>query len=102
MGLSVLLVDADPQGSLSQAFLGSEAVESLKSSQTLAAIFNDDTLVNFATLCVATHCRGISLIPSNQCLANYNVTSPEKCRMQQFELTQVLDALCGYDLMLID
>ena len=39
-GFSVLLVDADPQGSLSQAFFGSEEIESLKSEETLAALFD--------------------------------------------------------------
>ena len=37
----VLLVDADPQGSLSQAFLGSSTVENLPAASTLAALFDD-------------------------------------------------------------
>jgi chromosome partitioning protein len=35
-GLRVLLVDADPQGSLSQAFFGSSLVECLEPQETLA------------------------------------------------------------------
>ena len=35
-GMRVLLIDADPQGSLSQGFLGSQVVEGLTADQTLA------------------------------------------------------------------
>jgi hypothetical protein len=38
-GLRVLLVDADPQGSLSQGFFGSAFVEALPVESTLAACF---------------------------------------------------------------
>ena len=38
LGKSVLLIDADPQGSISQAFLGPEVVERLDPEQTLAAV----------------------------------------------------------------
>ena len=41
-GCSVLLIDADPQGSLSQGFLGSDFVENLPASKTLAALFDED------------------------------------------------------------
>ena len=37
LGMRVLLVDADPQGSISQAFFGSEAVEQMACWETLAA-----------------------------------------------------------------
>jgi len=38
LGMNVLLVDMDPQGSLSQGFLGSEVVEALDSQQTMARL----------------------------------------------------------------
>src|SRR5690606_18926066 len=41
LGYSVLLVDTDPQGSLSQGFLGSDFVENLPASDTLAALFDE-------------------------------------------------------------
>jgi chromosome partitioning protein len=44
-GMRVLLVDADPQGSLSQGFFGSRLIESLESPDTLAAIFREDIFV---------------------------------------------------------
>ena len=42
LGLQVLLVDTDPQGSLSQACFGSKYVESMEAGETLAALFDED------------------------------------------------------------
>lgn len=41
LGLEVLLMDMDPQGSLSQAVFGSSQVERLPVDLTLAAIFDE-------------------------------------------------------------
>jgi chromosome partitioning protein len=103
MGLTVLLVDADPQGSLTQGFLGSTTAESLAYRQTLAAVFDDDSFVNITEqLLTATAFTGITLIPANQYLAPYNVPAPENCGMKQFALRQLLDAISGFDVTLID
>ena len=65
LGKSVLLIDADPQGSISQAFLGPEVVERLDPEQTLAAVFDAVALPPPADLLIReTHCSGISLIPA--------------------------------------
>ena len=42
-GQRVLLIDADPQGSLSQGFFGSSFVECLEPQETLAALFQDQS-----------------------------------------------------------
>ena len=42
-GLSVLLIDADPQGSLSQGFFGSSFIESLEPTSCLTSLFDDDS-----------------------------------------------------------
>jgi len=49
-GMNVLLIDADPQGSLSQGFFGSAVVENLAASETLAAIFDDDGFPSLKSL----------------------------------------------------
>lgn len=43
LGLSVLLVDADPQGSLSQGYLGSLRVENLDAPATTAVALRRET-----------------------------------------------------------
>jgi chromosome partitioning protein len=97
-GLRVLLIDADPQGSLSQGFLGSAVVEQLAPSETLAAVFRED----HGPLPRATAFDGIALIPANQHLAQHNVPTPEACGLQQFAVLTLVDRQPEFDLTLID
>lgn len=102
-GLDVLLVDADPQGSLSQGFFGSSAIEGLEPEETLTALF-DDTLdwPSLDTLSVPTSFEGISLIPANQTLAPYNTPSPEQAGLKQQVLRCSLGVTQAFDVVLID
>lgn len=73
LGFEVLLVDADPQGSLSQAFFGSAEIERLTAEETLAVLFDDGchrASVDLITL--PTSFERISLIP-----ANHTLTCPQ-------------------------
>ena len=104
-GHSVLLIDADPQGSLSQGFLGSSFVENLPASQTLAALFDDSGLFpNFRQLVRETGVAKISIIPANQHLAEFNVPRPERTRMTQFVMRDLLQQQQQeeFDVVLID
>jgi len=101
-GLRVLLVEADPQGSLSQGFLGSSLVENLESDKTLATIFDDKRFVDSALLTMPTAFANLSLISANQWLAPHNIPSPELSGLKQFALRSLLESLDGYDLVLID
>ncbi len=102
-GNSVLLVDADPQGSLSQGFLGPEHIESLQITETVTGAF--DGSFDFCAHTQAIHrteIPGISIVPANHNLTEFNVPHPERLGMQQFALAQFLDALPDHDLTLID
>lgn len=101
-GSRVLLVDADPQGSLSQGFFGSSLVENLQPHETLAAIFDDERFVDPALLAMPTAFANLSLMRANQSLAPHNIPSPESSGMRQFALRSLLENLSGYDLVLID
>jgi chromosome partitioning protein len=101
-GLNVLLIDADPQGSLSQAFFGSGLVESLEPQQTLAAVFRDDAYFTPASLPVRTPFNNIAIIRANQQLAPFNTPCPENSGMAQYALQSLLAELASYDLTLID
>lgn len=101
LGKSVLLVDADPQGSLGQAFFGPSATERLNEHETLAAVFggfpsSDQSLV------VATPAAGVSLVRSNLRLARYNVPEPELLGLGQYALADFLATLTGFDFTIID
>jgi chromosome partitioning protein len=73
LGFQVLLVDADPQGSLSQAFFGSAEIERLTAEQTLAVLFDDGChQVSVDAITLPTSFERISLIP-----ANHTLTCPQ-------------------------
>lgn len=103
LGYSVLLIDADPQGSLSQGFLGSDFVENLPASDTLAALFDENCFfLDQQRLIRPTGFPNISIVPANQHLANYNAPRPEQGGMIQFVVRDFLDQQDDYDVVLID
>jgi len=103
LGQSVLLVDADPQGSLSQGFLGSSFVEQLPADQTLAALFDESSFfLDHRQLIRPTEFEQISIIPANQHLAKFNVPCPELAGMKQFAIRDLLEPLTDFDIVLVD
>jgi chromosome partitioning protein len=102
-GYRILLVDADPQGSISQGFFGSDAVEQLPAWETLAALFDDHCHhIDPQSLIRPTHVPGISVLPANHHLAAYNTPSPERGGVLQFALRDFLEPLTQFDLVLFD
>jgi chromosome partitioning protein len=102
-GLNTLLVDADPQGSLSQAFFGSAAVENLPPGETLAAVFDPAAMLTRpARLVVPTGFDRLSVIRANQALAPHNRPEPEREGLTQFLLRDALADVAGFDIVLID
>ena len=102
-GLSTLLVDCDPQGSLSQAFFGSAAVETLSARETLAAVFDPNAMLDEpARVAVPTGFERLSILRANQTLAPYNRPEPEREGLNQFLLRDALADITGYDIILID
>lgn len=104
VGLNVLLIDADPQGSLSQGFFGSAEVETLTIDQTLAGLFWDAG-ANVKSLPVLTPIERIAIVRSNQLLARYNKPSPEEYGMEQQTLAVFLEEIAElelFDFVLID
>lgn len=103
LGMNVLLLDMDPQGSLSQAFFGSEVVESLSSQQTMALLFDEDSFFESRDhLIMPTQFDRISICPANQILAPFNAPEPEKTGMVQFAIREFLEEQHDYDVVLID
>jgi chromosome partitioning protein len=102
-GLNTLLVDADPQGSLSQGFFGSSQIENLETHETLAALFDENRfLSNPELLPIATGFERISVVRSNQTLAPFNVPTPEQAGLKQFAIQEFLSSVNGYEVVLID
>ena len=101
-GQQVLLIDADPQGSLSQGFFGSSFIECLEPHETLAAIFRDQAFLTPELLLANTPLENMTVVRSNQHLAAYNTPCPETAGLQQFALQTWLSRLEGFDLVLVD
>jgi len=102
-GLRVLVIDADPQGSLSQGFLGSVAVEGLGTRDTLASLFAEDTFFDdHRRITRTTRFSGIKIAPANQLLARFNTPIPEETAMDQFTLRHFIEQQSDADIVLID
>ena len=101
-GWRVLLVDADPQGSLSQGFFGSEVVETLEPGKTLAALFDSESLASHELCPLQTPISHLHLLPANQTLAQYNFPTPESVGLTQFALQLYLERMVEYDLVIVD
>ena len=102
-GLRVLLVDADPQASLSQGLLGPELARALPPSETIAAIFDEAGGPTVAELVRPTAIEGISLLAGSEAMEDLNVTRPWETGPLQFAMRDALAEVAdGFDLALID
>jgi chromosome partitioning protein len=102
-GLRVLLVDADPQASLSQGLLGPEAAEDLDPARTIAAIFDESGLTVPRDLVRPTPFANLSLLPGHEAAERFNEPEPWDSGLRQLALRDALaEAGAGHDLVLID
>lgn len=103
-GYRVLLVDLDPQGSLSQGFLGPAVVEQLRANETTAVLFDEAAFfADRSGLLRATPISGITIAPANQHLAPFNSPTPESTGMFQYVVREFLDEFAAsFDVILID
>lgn len=103
-GRRVLLVDLDPQASISQVLLTPEAVDTMPARQTVAAVLGDELFGPVRDLVVPTDLAGISLLPGGNAVAKYNFPEPEKAPEElQFALRDAFNELRPhYDSILVD
>ena len=103
MGRRVLLVDNDPQSSLTQGLWGPVVARQIDSASTIAAIYAGD--MPYAEQVIhPTGIKGIDLIPGSRRSTSHNVPDPHlsdleiQCCLRSF-LDDVRDR---YDLVMID
>jgi chromosome partitioning protein len=103
MGLRVLLLDLDPQASLTQGFFGPEWTEARPAAETAVALFNDSFDPDPDKLLVETPCENITLLPGKFDLKPYNEKEPEQAGALQTAVrsfsTEVQDR---FDVTLMD
>jgi chromosome partitioning protein len=103
MGKRVLLVDNDPQSSLSQGFWGPVAALELDPSETIAALYRGDRPYPEQVI-KPTGIDRLHLLPGSEHATRYNVPEPEHADLEAQEcLRSFLDEVRdSYDLVLID
>ena len=89
-GLRCLLVDADPQASLTQGLLGPEVAEELDPRETIAAIFDESGAIPARSLVRPTAFNGLSLLPGSEAAEQYNDPNPWESGMRQFVLRDAI------------
>ena len=102
-GRRMLLVDADPQSSLTQGLLGPSALEELEPANTIAAVLQGEDPFPDQVLRPAG-VPGVDLLPGSPMANDANVPRPweQDCAVQR-RLADVLTELAPrYDLILID
>ena len=103
MGRRVLLVDNDPQASLSQGFWGPQATRALDPAATIAAVYAGDRPLPGRVI-RPTGIPGIDILPGSQRATDYNVPRPHEApREVQACLREILGEVRDrYDLVFID
>src|SRR5215831_4809096 len=71
-GLRVLLVDADPQASLTQGFWGPDAMRAIPGEASVAALFDPVGAPIAAALIRPSGLDGVDLVPGSEHLTPFN------------------------------
>jgi len=102
-GRRVLIVDADPQASLTQGWWGPEGLDAFAPSETVAAIL-DGSLPSPSRLIRPTGLDGLAIVPGSEAAASFNTPDPHSVERERREsirefLAEVRD---DFDVTLID
>ncbi len=102
-GRRVLLVDMDPQASLTQGLFGPQATEAMPDRSTVVGLFDDAYDPDPDELIHATPFERIAIVPGSNALDDYNVPRPQETGELQLALRRFLkEARGSYDVALID
>ena len=103
MGRRVLLLDADPQSSLTQGWWGPVATRQLDPEATIAAVLRGDR-PHPDLVIHPTGLAGVDLVPGSRAAASFNTPDPHLAGPEaQAAIRAFLEeAAGGYDLVLID
>jgi chromosome partitioning protein len=103
MGLRVLLVDMDPQASLTQGFFGPAATEALPRGKTVLALFDDAFDPHPDRILLPTPCDGITILPGANALDDFNIPRPTEAGGLQTALRGFVGEVHGrFDVILMD
>jgi chromosome partitioning protein len=102
-GLRVLLVDNDPQSSLTQGLFGPDETRALPPERTVAQLYRSEFLAH-DQLVFPTGVNGLMLLAGSRHCSEFNVPKPHEAPWPaQMVLREGLSAVAGrYDVVLID
>src|SRR5215218_1516033 len=102
-GRRVLLVDNDPQASLTQGFWGPEAMRAIAPGGSVAALYDPDSLPIPEAIVRPTGIEGVSIVPGSGHLTRYNQLPPELWAESERGIREFLaEAVDTFDVALID
>ncbi|HEU5116146.1 MAG TPA: ParA family protein [Isosphaeraceae bacterium] len=101
-GRRVLLVDNDPQASLTQGFFGPQVTRRLEPGETITAVYQQEAVPD--QVLRATGLEGVDLLAGSRLAASFNVPDPHLVDWSlQMALRDFLDDVRErYDMVLID
>jgi len=79
LGKRILLVDNDPQASLTQGFIGPDGMHAVPTASSVAAAYNPYAEPMASTLIQQTPFEGISMIPGSPALSTYKGPERSEC-----------------------
>lgn len=102
LGRRVLLLDNDPQGSLSQGFWGPTPARRIDPAETIAALYAGDSPFPEQVI-KPSGIAGIDIVPGSKAATDYNVPRPgDAPEGRQHCIRSFLADVEGYDVALID
>ena len=103
MGKRVLLLDNDPQASLTQGFYGPAAIGSITAGESIAGLYDEDATPSPAALVRPTGVDGVWIIPGSPHLAVVNTTPAREWGPLETGLRDFLAPIRNsFDLTLVD
>src|SRR5262249_41631696 len=102
-GLKTLLVDLDPQASISQICLGPEIIDTLPAHRSVVSLVDDALFGTVEGITQPSGIPGVDLVPGSNALSRFNHPEPEKTGTLQDALRDPLaEVRCTYDAVLCD
>ncbi len=102
-GRRTLLIDMDPQASLTRGLLGSVETDRLPVNATVACLFDENLFASPAELIVPTGFENLSLLPGSRLLKPLNRLEPSEYGTMQFVLREVVNEVADrFDRIVID
>jgi chromosome partitioning protein len=102
-GLKTLLIDLDPQASISQICLGPEIIDTLPAHRSVVSLIDDALFGTVEGVIQPSGIPGVDLVPGSNSLARFNHPEPEKTGSLQDTLRDALVEVRGaFDVVLCD